>query len=55
MNFALHVFSFLHVKNSAELALNSAPQTFLTCGTLKKLAEFGGTPQQTLSMTTQKM
>ena len=33
----------------------SASQPFLTCGTSIKLAEFGVTPQQTMSVTTQKM
>ena len=33
----------------------NALQPFLTCGTLIKLAKFGGTPQQTMSGTTQKM
>ena len=33
----------------------SAPQPFLTCGTLIKLPGFGGTLQQIMSVTTQKM
>ena len=47
------MFSCLAVRNRS--LYSSAPQPFLTCGTLKKLAKFGGTQQHTKLVNAQKM